>query len=74
MINEIDVKDWQMITKPLKLQKLKEGAMFSIPGSDKIFKLMCVTNKIAFAETAEWSCTFALPKFMEVFQWQNVKS
>jgi hypothetical protein len=66
MINEIDVKDWQMLTTPLKLEKLKEGALFSVPGSEKVFKLITVANDIAFAETAE---AFALPTFMDVFEW-----
>jgi hypothetical protein len=74
MINEIDLKDWQMLTTPLKLEKLEEGAIFSVPGSDKMFKLMCVAQDIAFAETAEVFYAFALPRFMEVYPWQNVKS
>jgi hypothetical protein len=74
MINEFDIKDWQMLTTPLKLEKLKEGDVFSVPGSDKMFKLMCVAQDIAFAETAEVFYAFALPRFMEVYPWQNVKS
>jgi hypothetical protein len=73
MLNEIDIRDWEMLTIPLKLQELKEGAIFSVPGSDKMFKLMCVANEIAFAETAEVFYAFALPRFMEVYPWQNVK-
>lgn len=71
MINEVDVKDWQMLTTPLKLEKLKEGALFSVPGSEKVFKLIAVANDIAFAETAEVFNAFALPRFMEVFEWNK---
>lgn len=73
MISEIDVTDWQMLTTPLKLEKLTEGALFSVPGSEKVFKLMCVANEIAFAETAEVFYAFALPRFMEVYPWHHVK-
>jgi hypothetical protein len=70
MISNVDIQDWQMLTVPLKLQTLKEGDLFSVLGSDKIFKLMCVANEIAFAENAEIFNAFALPRFMEVFQWK----
>ncbi len=69
MINEIDVKDWQMLTTPLKLEKLKEGDFFSVSGSDKVFKLIAVANEIVFAETADIFNAFALPRFMDVFEW-----
>jgi hypothetical protein len=69
MITEVDISDWQMLTTPLKLEKLTEGALFSVPGSEKVFKLMCVANDIAFAETAEVFYAFALPTFMDVFEW-----
>jgi hypothetical protein len=69
MINEIDIKDWQMLTTPLKLQELKEGDFFSVSGSDKVFKLIAVANEIVFAETADIFNAFALPRFMDVFEW-----
>jgi hypothetical protein len=69
MISDTDLKDWQMLTTPLKLQELKEGAMFSVLGDNKVFKLMCVANNIAFAETAEIFNAFALPTFMYVYPW-----
>lgn len=75
MLNEYDIKDWQMLTTPLKLKNLNEGDMFSVFGDNKVFKLMHVANNIAFAETSEIFNAFALPAFMEVFPWvskQNV--
>lgn len=69
MLNEHDLKDWQMLTKPLKLKDLKEGEFFSIFGDNKLFKVMCKTNHIVFAETAEIFNAFALPDFMEVYKW-----
>lgn len=69
MINEVDVKDWQMLTTPLKLEKLKEGDFFSVSGSDKVFKLIAVANEIVFAETSDIFNAFALPRFMDVFEW-----
>jgi hypothetical protein len=37
MLSEIDIKDWQMLTTPLKLQELKEGELFSVLGDNKLF-------------------------------------
>jgi hypothetical protein len=70
MISEIDVKDWQMLSEPLKLKALKEGELFSVAGSNKLFKLVAIANEIIFAETVEVFHTFALPSFMDVFKWQ----
>ncbi len=73
MITEIDISDWQMLTTPLKLQQLKEGDLFSVNGSNKVFKLIAVANEIAFAETAEIFNAFALPTFMDVYQYIKIK-
>ena len=75
MLNEHDIKDWEMISVPLKLKELKEGDIFSVFGDNKVFKVMCKANQIVFAETQEIFNAFALPNFMEVFPWvlkQNV--
>jgi hypothetical protein len=75
MLNEHDIKDWEMISVPLKLKELKEGDIFSVFGDNKVFKVMCKANQIVFAETKEIFNAFALPNFMEVFPWvlkQNV--
>lgn len=71
MISDTDIKDWQMLTTPLKLKELKEGEMFSFFGDSnkRIFKVMCKANEIVFAETAEIFNAFALPSFMEVYPW-----
>lgn len=71
MLNEHDIKDWHMLTIPLKLKELKEGEMFSLFGDEncRIFKVMCKANEIVFAETAEIFNAFALPNFMEVIPW-----
>ncbi len=69
MISDTDIKDWQMLTTPLKLDKLKEGDLFSVFGDNKIFKIMCVANNITFAETSEIFNAFALPAFMQVYPW-----
>lgn len=71
MISDTDIKDWEMLTVPLKLKELKEGEMFSFFGdnNNRIFKVMCKANQIVFAETVEIFNSFALPDFMEVFPW-----
>ena len=69
MISNVDLKDWIMLTQPLKLKNLKDGEMFSVFGDNKMFKLLHKTNEIAFAETREIFNSFALPSFMEVYPW-----
>lgn len=71
MLNEHDLKDWQMLTTPLKLKELKEGEFFSFHEDNKIFKVMCKANQIVFAETAEIFNAFALPDFMKVYKWDK---
>ena len=71
MLSEVDLQDWEMITTPLKLDKLKEGDIFSVLGDNKLFKVMCKANEIVFAETAEIFNAFALPNFMEVYRWDK---
>lgn len=78
MISDIDIKDWQMLTTPLKLQELKEGDVFSVLGDNKMLKLLQVLNNVVFAEIKdcvdESRKVFILPAFMGVYPWQNVKS
>lgn len=68
MINEHDIKDWEIFAIPVKLNKLTEGDFFSVLGDNRVFKVLCVANQITFAETEEIFNSFALPNFMEVFQ------
>ena len=70
MISDIDINDWQMLTTPLKLEKLKEGDLFSVLGDNKILKLLQVLNNVVFAEVKDYATeeirkVFILPNFME---------
>jgi hypothetical protein len=73
MLSEVDIKDWEMITEPLKLEKLKEGDVFSVLGDNKMLKLLQVLNNVIFAEIKdcvdESRKVFILPTFMEVYPW-----
>jgi hypothetical protein len=73
MLNEVDIKDWEMITEPLKLEKLKEGDVFSVLGDNKMLKLLQVVNNVIFAEIKDCLDSsrkvFILPTFMEVYPW-----
>lgn len=71
MISDTDIKDWVMLTTPLKLKELKEGEFFSFYEDNRVFKVMRKVNQIVFAETAEVFNAFALPNFMEVFKWDK---
>jgi hypothetical protein len=79
MLSEVDIKDWEMITEPLKLEKLKEGDVFSVLGDNKMLKLLQVLNNVVFAEVKDYATeeirkVFILPTFMEVFPWVTNKN
>lgn len=79
MLSEVDIKDWEMITEPLKLEKLKEGDVFSVFGDNKMLKLLQVLNNVVFAEVKDYAVeeirkVFILPTFMEVFPWVTNKN
>jgi hypothetical protein len=69
MISEVDLQDWEMITTPVKLDKLKEGDMFSLFGDNRIYKVQHVLLDIAYAETKEFWTSLVFPRSMEVFPW-----
>lgn len=69
MLSEVDLQDWEMITTPLKLDKLKEGDMFSLFGDNRIYKVQHVLLDIAYAETKEFWTSLVFPRSMEVFPW-----
>lgn len=74
MISDIDINDWQMLTTPLKLEKLKEGDMFSVFGDSRMYKIHYVLNEIAYAETREIWNSLVFPRAMEVFPWVTNKN
>jgi len=69
MISDIDVKDWVMLTEPLKLEQLKEGDIFSLFGDSRMYKVQHVLLDIAYAETAEIWNALVFPRTLEVFPW-----
>lgn len=74
MISDIDINDWQMLTTPLKLEKLKEGDMFSVFGDSRMYKIHYVLNEIAYPETREIWNSLVFPRAMEVFPWVTNKN
>lgn len=79
MLNEHDIKDWIMLTEPLKLEQLKEGDLFSVLGDNKILKLLQVLNNVVFAEVKDYATeeirkVFILPNFMGVYPWVTNKN
>lgn len=73
MINEIDIKDWQMLTEPLQLKELKEKDLFSFEGNDCLFKFYAKLGErvIATFNDDELDTTFAFPDFLKVYKWQK---
>lgn len=69
MLNEHDIKDWEMLTEPLKLEKLKEGDIFSLFGDNRMYKLQHVLTDIVYAETAEIWNALVFPRTLNVFKW-----
>lgn len=68
MINEHDIRDWEVMLPALKLSSLEEGDIFSLHGDNRLFKLMSTANEIAFISNKDIFNSFAVPIFMEVFQ------
>jgi len=62
MLSEVDLHDWEMITTPLKLDKLKEGDMFSLFGDNRMYKVQHVLLDIANAETKEFWTSLVFPR------------
>lgn len=69
MISDTDIKDWVMLTEPLKLKELKEGDTFSVFGDERMYKLQRVLLDIAYAETSEIWNALVFPRTMNVFKW-----
>ena len=69
MLNEHDIKDWVMLTEPLKLKELTEGDIFSVFGDERMYKLQHVLLDIAYAETSEIWNALVFPRTMNVFKW-----
>lgn len=38
MISEVDIADWEMLSEPLELEKVKLFDLFTIPGGADIYK------------------------------------
>lgn len=74
MINEIDIKDWQMLTEPLQLKELKEKDLFSFEGSDLIFEYYAKLGEriIATFDNNNIHTTFTFPDFLKVYKWQKL--
>lgn len=71
MINEFDIKDWQMLTEPLQLKELKEKDLFSFEGSDSVFKFYAKFGERIIATFKDDDSLFALPDFLKVYKWQK---
>lgn len=73
MINEIDIGDWQMLTKPLELKELKGKDLFSFEGSDCVFKFYGkLGNRICATFIDDDVTTFVFPDFLKVYKWQKL--
>lgn len=74
MISNVDITDWQMLTKPLQLKELKEKDLFSFEDSDCIFKFYARLGEriIATFNDDELPTTFAFPDFLKVYKWQKL--
>jgi len=73
MINEIDIKDWQMLTEPLTISNLVTNDVFSIQDeTEKLFKHIGYVNNsiVAVLIGDNVSPTYVFPDFMKVFHWK----
>ncbi len=75
MISEIDVKDWEMLTEPLALNKLNVSDLFGVHGGTDIFRHAGKVGNAIIAilqqkEKEAVELAFIFPEFMEVFPWK----
>ena len=74
MINEIDIRDWEMMTEPLSISSLSTNDIFSIQDqTEKLFKHIGYLNNsiVAVLVGDNVSPTYVLPEFMKVFHWKQ---
>lgn len=78
MINEIDIRDWEMLTEPLPVSKLNTFDLFSVHGSTDVFKHAGKVGNAIIAilqqkEKEARELAFVFPEFMEVFPWKALQ-
>lgn len=75
MINEIDIRDWQMLTEPLQLKELKTNDIFSIEGCKELLHHQGRLGNTIYAgilNLREINIPYALPEFLKVYKWQKL--
>lgn len=75
MINEIDIRDWEILTEPLSVSKLNTSDLFSVHGGTDIFRHAGKVGNSIIAilqqkEKEARELAFVFPEFMEVFPWK----
>lgn len=74
MINEVDIKDWQMLTEPLQLKELKTNDVFSFEGCEELLHHHGKLGNTVIAgilNLKEISIPYTLPDFLKVYKWQK---
>lgn len=78
MLNAHDIEDWEMLTIPLTLNKLKKGDVFTALNDPQIMKHSTVIKDMVLAEVFNFNnevCRHAmLPNYMKVNLWVQKKS
>lgn len=76
MINEIDIKDWQMLTEPLQLKDIKINEVFSFENSTELLESYGSLGRTViaglFTEDGKYAIPFTLPDFLKVYKWQKL--
>lgn len=74
MINEIDIKDWEMLATPLPLKELKVNDIFSIEGSNEMFEHYGKLGNSIIAgliSIEHMRVPYNLPDFLKVYKWKK---
>jgi hypothetical protein len=78
MLNEHDLADWESLTVPLQLNKLKEGDVFTFANHHKVFEYMTEINDMIVARTSQMhnkgNINVMFPNFMKVNLWVSKKN
>lgn len=71
MINEFDIKDWNMLTEPLELKDLKTMDVFNIEGYTEMFINLGNKGPCIIATSVPNRQNYILPSFLKINLWQK---
>lgn len=74
MISDVDIKDWENLTEPIEIDKLKVNDLFSLPNDTHVFKVdaICLNKDVICGLLNDDVPTFVFPNFLKIVKWQKI--